>query len=72
MSQFSGSKRLCCWAGLTPDSNESAGKKKSVWIKSAGVYIKHALVQCAHAAVKYDKSTYYYKKYEALFYRRGK
>ena len=29
MSQFEGSKRLCCWAGLTPGSNESAGKKKS-------------------------------------------
>ena len=29
MSQFYSSKRLCCWAGLTPGSNESAGKKKS-------------------------------------------
>ena len=72
MSQFSGSKRLCCWAGLTPDSNESAGKKKSVWITRAGVYLKPALVQCAHAAVKSDKSPYYKKKYEALVKRRGK
>ena len=51
MSQFSSSKRLCCWAGLTPGSNESAGKKKSVRITRAGVYLKPALVQCAHAAV---------------------
>lgn len=29
MSQFCNSKRLCCWAGLTPDKNESTGKKKS-------------------------------------------
>ena len=29
MSQFCSSKRLCCWAGLTPGSNESVGKKKS-------------------------------------------
>ena len=72
MSQFSGSKRLCCWAGLTPDSNESAGKKKSVWITRAGVYLKPALVQCAHAAVKSDKSPYYKKKYESLVKRRGK
>ena len=72
MSQFSSSKRLCCWAGLTPDSNESAGKKKSVWITRAGVYLKPALVQCAHAAVKSDKSPYYKKKYEALVKRRGK
>ena len=59
MSQFSSSKRLCCWAGLTPGSNESAGKKKSVRITRAGIYLKPALVQCAHAAVKSDKSPYY-------------
>ena len=72
MSQFCSSKRLCCWAGLTPGSNESAGKKKSVRITRAGVYLKPALVQCAHAAVKSDKSPYYKKKYESLVKRRGK
>lgn len=72
MSQFCSSKRLCCWAGLTPGSNESAGKKKSVRITRAGVYLKPALVQCAHAAVKSAKSTYYKKKYESLVKRRGK
>ena len=65
MSQFSSSKRLCCRAGLTPGSNESAGKKKSVRITRAGVCLKPALVQCAHAAVKSDKSPYY-KKLPAL------
>ena len=44
MSQFGSSKRLCCWAGLTPGNNESAGKKKSVRISRAGVYLKPALV----------------------------
>jgi len=72
MSQFSSSKRLCCWAGLTPGSNESAGKKKSVRITRAGVYLKPALVQCAHAAVKSDKYPYYKKKYDSLVKRRGK
>lgn len=72
MSQFCNSKRLCCWAGLTPGSNESAGKKKSVRITRACVYLKPALVQCAHAAVKSDKSPYYKKKYESLVKRRGK
>jgi len=72
MSQFSSSKRLCCWAGLTPGNNESAGKKKSVRITRAGVYLKPALVQCAHAAVKSDKSPYYKFKYERLIKRRGK
>ena len=32
MTPFSNSKRLCCWGGLTPGSNKSAGKKKSVRI----------------------------------------
>ena len=72
MSQFCTSKRLCCWAGLTPGSNESGGKKKSVRITRAGIYLKPALVQCAHAAVKSDKSPYYKKKYESLAKRRGK
>ena len=72
MSQFASSKRLCCWAGLTPGNNESAGKKKSVRITRAGVYLKPALVQVAHAAVKSDKAPYYKNKYERISKRRGK
>lgn len=72
MSQFSTSKRLCCWAGLTPGNNESAGKKKSVRITRAGIYLKPALVQVAHAAVQSDKSPYYQAKYERIAKRRGK
>ncbi len=72
MTQFSNSKRLCCWAGLTPGNNESAGKKKSVRITRAGVYLKPALVQVAHAAVKSDKPPYYKQKYERIMKRRGK
>ena len=72
MTQFSNSKRLCCWAGMTPGNNESAGKKKSVRITRAGVYLKPALVQVAHAAVKSNKSPYYKAKYERIMKRRGK
>lgn len=72
MSQFTSSKQLCCWAGLTPGNNESAGKKKSVRITRAGVYLKPALVQCAHAAVKSTQSPYYRLKYERICKRRGK
>jgi transposase len=72
MSQFNSSKRLCCWAGLTPSNNESAGKKKSVRITRAGIYLKPALVQCAHAAVKSNISPYYKLKYERIYKRRGK
>ena len=72
MSQFANSKRLCCWAGLTPSNNESAGKKKSVKISRAGVYLKPALVQVAHASVKSTSSPYYKNKYERICKRRGK
>jgi len=72
MSQFASSKRLCCWAGLTPGNNESAGKKKSVRITRAGVYLKPALVQVAHAAVKSNCSPYYRIKFERIAKRRGK
>jgi transposase len=72
MAQFDSSKRLCCWAGLTPGNNESAGKKKSVRISRAGVYLKPALVQAAHAAVKDRNSPYYRLKYEQISKRRGK
>ncbi len=72
MAQFGSSKRLCCWAGLTPGNNESAGKKKSVRITRAGVYLKPALVQVAHAAVKTTDSSYYRLKHEQISKRRGK
>lgn len=72
MSQFNSSKRLCCWAGLMPGNNESAGKKEPVRITRAGVYLKLALVQCAHAAVKSNQSSYYKTKYERICKRRGK
>jgi transposase len=39
MSVFPTSKHLCSWAGLTPQNNESAGKKKTTRIGKAGAYI---------------------------------
>lgn len=71
MSQFNSSKKLCNWAGLTPQNNESAGKKKSTRVSRAGVYLKPTLVQCANAAVKSNKQPYFKKKYEKIKKRRG-
>jgi transposase len=71
MTQFTSSKRLCCWAGLTPGNNRTANKNKSVQISRAGVYLKPALVQVAHAAVKSTRSPYYKNKYERISKRRG-
>ena len=73
MSEFGSARRLCSWAGLTPDNNQSAGKKKSVKISRAGVYLKPALVEAAHAAVKStEKQPYFRIKYEHIMKRRGK
>ena len=71
MSVFLDSKHPCSWAGLSPQCNESAGKKKSVHISHAGQYLKPLLVQCALAAVKI-KDSYFSFKYQALSKRRGK
>lgn len=71
MSIFENSKKLCSWAGLTPQNNESAGKKKSVKISRAGAYIKPILVQCALAAIKSNKDIYFKEKYNRIKKRRG-
>ncbi len=52
MTVFKSAKHLCSWAGLTPQNNESAGKKKSCRISRAGAYLKPLLVQYALAAIK--------------------
>ncbi len=71
MDMFPTSKHLCSWAGLTPTSNESAGKKKSVRISRAGCYIKPLLVQCATAVVKSEKHPEIRNRYLRIKKRRG-
>ncbi len=71
MSVFPTSKHLCSWAGLTPQNNESAGKKKTTRISKAGAYIKPLLVQCANAAIKSNKNPEVRNRYLALKKRRG-
>lgn len=71
MSAFPTSKHLCSWAGLTPQNNESAGKKKTTRISRAGAYIKPLLVQCANAAIKSKKHPEVRNRYLAIKKRRG-
>lgn len=71
MTIFKSSKHLCSWAGLTPQNNESAGKKKSVRVSRAGVYLKPLLVQCSNAAIKDKKNPYFKFKYDRIKKRRG-
>lgn len=71
MTAFKSAKHLCSWAGLTPQNNESAGKKKSVHISRAGVYLKPLLVECANNAIKDKDNTYFKIKYDKIKKRRG-
>lgn len=71
MSVFLSHKHLCSWAGLTPQNNESAGKKKSVRVSRAGVYIKPLLVQCVNAVIRSKKCPYFKNHYEHIKKRRG-
>ena len=73
MTQFESSKHLCSWAGLTPQNNESAGKKKTTRIGKAGQYIKPLLIQCACAASnpRSTKQPEILQKFQQLKKRRG-
>ena len=71
MSVFPTSKHLCFWAGLTPQNNESAGKKKTTRISRAGAYIKPLLVQCALFAIRAKQFPEVRNRYLALKKRRG-
>lgn len=71
MSVFPTSKHLCSWAGLTPQNNESAGKKKTTRISRAGAYIKPLLVQCALCAIRKKSNPEIRKRYLNLKKRRG-
>jgi transposase len=72
MSVFDSAKHLSSWAGLAPQNNESAGKKKTTRIGKAGAYIKPLLVQVALASSRMKKSNpEIADKYQALKKRRG-
>ena len=71
MSVFPTSKHLCSWAGLTPQNNESAGKKKTTRIGRAGAYIKPLLVQCALCAIRKKSNPEIRRRYLNLKKRRG-
>ena len=71
MSVFPTSKHLCSWAGLTPQNNESAGKKKTTRISRAGAYIKPLLVQCALCAIRTKQFPEVRNRYLALKKRSG-
>lgn len=71
MSVFETAKQLTSWAGLTPQNQESAGKKKTTRIGRAGAYLKPLLVQIALSCGKSDKCPELKNKFLNLKKRRG-
>jgi transposase len=72
MTVFESAKHLSSWAGLCPQNNESAGKKKTTRIGKAGAYIKPLLVELALVVGRSSKKhPEMYAKYKQLQKRRG-
>lgn len=71
MNQFPTHQHLTSWAGMSPGSNESAGKNKSGRITYGNKYLRALLVELAWAASR-SKNTYLSSKYKSLAGRRGK
>jgi len=71
MDQFPDQNHLSSWAGVSPGSNETAGKNKSGRITYGNKYLRSLLVECGWAASR-TKNTYFSAKYKSLVGRRGK
>ena len=71
MEQFPDQNHLASWAGVSPGSNETAGKNKSGRITYGNKYLRSLLVECGWAASR-TKKTYFSAKYKSLVGRRGK
>ena len=71
MSRFPDQKHLASWAGMSPGSNESAGKNKSGRTTHGNKNLRSALTEGGWAAAK-TKNTYFSSKYKSLVGRRGK
>lgn len=71
MNAFASQKHLASWAGISPGSNESAGKNKSGRITYGNKYLRSLLVEQGWAASR-TKHTYLSSKYKSLVGRRGK
>jgi transposase len=70
MSVFPSDANLASWGGLSPGSNESAGKVKSTRTRKGDKYLRTILVQAANAAVK-AKNSFWKQKFGQIFARLG-
>lgn len=70
MSVFPTAGHLASWAGVSPGSNESAGKVKSTKCREGNRHLKGALGTAALSASR-SKTTYYHAKFRRISARRG-
>lgn len=71
MSYFPTDGHAAAWAGLTPGSNRSAGKKtRKESARHGNKYLRTALAQAATSACKV-KGTHFHSKYHRVKSRRG-
>jgi transposase len=70
MAVFPTAGHLASWAGLSPGSNESAGRVKSTKTRPGNRYLKGALGIAALTAAR-SKNTYFSAKYKRIASRRG-
>ena len=70
MSVFPSAGHLASWAGLSPGSNESAGRVKSTRTRPGNRYLKGVLGIAALSAAR-SKNTYFSAKYKRIATRRG-
>jgi len=70
MSVFPSAGHLASWAGVSPGSNESAGRVKSTKTRPGNRYLKGALGIAALSAAR-SKNTYFSAKYKRIASRRG-
>jgi transposase len=70
MTVFPSAGHLASWAGLSPGSNESAGRVKSTKTRPGNRYLKGALGSAALASTR-SKDTYFAAKFKRIASRRG-
>jgi transposase len=70
MTVFPTAGHLASWCGLSPGSNESAGRVKSTKTRPGNSYLKGALGVAALSVIR-RKETYFWAKYRRIAARRG-
>jgi len=70
MSRFPTAGHLCAWAGVSPASYESAGKKRPAGTRRGSRHLRRTLTECARSAARM-KSTYFYAQYCRIAKHRG-